>query len=70
MTPFVLLVLAGFVARLGYSMARSPVLPRFAQVLGVSPEGIGLIIAASTITGAWWGSCRRGPCRTCWAAAA
>lgn len=51
MTPFVLLVVAGFVARLGYSMARSPVLPRFAQDLGASPELIGLIVAASTITG-------------------
>ncbi len=32
-------------------MARSPVLPRFAQDLGSSPELIGLIVAASTITG-------------------
>ncbi len=51
MTPFTILVLAGFVARFGYQMARSPVLPRFAQDLGATPEAIGLIVAASTITG-------------------
>lgn len=51
LTPFLTLVLAGMVARLGYQMARSPVLPRFAQDLGAAPELIGLIVAASTITG-------------------
>ncbi len=51
MTPFITLVLAGFLARIGYQMARSPVLPRFAQDLGATPELIGLIVAASTITG-------------------
>src|SRR5256885_12290233 len=51
MTPFVTLVLAGFLARSGYQMARSPVLPRFAQDLGAAPELLGLIFAASTITG-------------------
>lgn len=51
MTPFFVLVLAGFLARFGYQMARSPVLPRFAQDLGAAPELIGLIVAASTITG-------------------
>lgn len=51
MTPFLTLVLAGFLARFGYQMARSPVLPRFAQDLGAAPELIGLIVAASTITG-------------------
>jgi len=50
-TPFVTLVLAGFLVRFGYQMARSPVLPRFAQDLGAAPELIGLIVAASTITG-------------------
>jgi len=48
---FLVLVLAEFLARFGYSMARSPVLPRFAQDLGAGPELIGLIVAASTITG-------------------
>src|SRR5437879_11335868 len=51
MTPFVTLVVAGFLARFGYQMARSPVLPRFAQDLGAAPELLGLIFAASTITG-------------------
>ncbi len=51
MTPFLTLVLAGFLARFGYQMARSPVLPRFAQDLGAAPELLGLIVAASTITG-------------------
>src|SRR5438876_4684021 len=51
MTPFVTLVLAGFLARFGYQMARSPVLPRFAQDLGAAPALLGLIVAASTVTG-------------------
>src|SRR5436309_15115119 len=32
-------------------MARSPVLPRFAQDLGAAPGLIGIIVAASTVTG-------------------
>ncbi|HEU5395064.1 MAG TPA: MFS transporter [Candidatus Methylomirabilis sp.] len=51
LTPFLTLLLAGTLARLGYQMARSPVLPRFAQDLGAGPELAGLIIGASTITG-------------------
>lgn len=51
LTPFLTVVFTGMVARLGYQMARSPVLPRFAQDLGAAPELIGLIVAASTITG-------------------
>ncbi|HXV48827.1 MAG TPA: MFS transporter [Candidatus Binatia bacterium] len=51
LTPFVILVLASLLSRFSYQMARSPVLPRFAQDLGSSPELIGLIVAASTITG-------------------
>ncbi|MFQ5521866.1 MAG: MFS transporter [Candidatus Methylomirabilia bacterium] len=51
MAPFMTLLAAGFLARLGYQMARSPVLPLFAQDLGAAPELIGLIVAASTITG-------------------
>jgi DHA1 family multidrug resistance protein-like MFS transporter len=50
-SPFLLLVLAGFLARFGYQMARSPVLPRFAQDLGAAPALLGLIVAASTVTG-------------------
>jgi MFS family permease len=51
LTPFVVLVLASLLSRFSYQMARSPVLPRFAQDLGSAPELIGLIVAASTITG-------------------
>lgn len=51
MTPFLTILLAGFLARFSYQMARSPVLPRFAQDLGAAPELIGLIVAASTISG-------------------
>ncbi len=50
-SPFLLLLTAGLVARLSYQMARSPVLPLFARELNASPEAIGLIVAASTITG-------------------
>ncbi len=51
MNPFLTLVVAGMLSRFSYQMARSPVLPRFAQDLGSSPELIGLIVAASTIAG-------------------
>ena len=51
MTPLLILVLASFLARFSHQMARSPVLPRFAQDLGAAPELIGLIVAASTVTG-------------------
>ncbi|HLF04756.1 MAG TPA: MFS transporter, partial [Dehalococcoidia bacterium] len=51
LTPFVLLCLVGFSARLGYQMARAPVLPRFAQEVGAEAWLIGLIVGASTITG-------------------
>ncbi|MGH7410884.1 MAG: MFS transporter [Candidatus Methylomirabilis sp.] len=50
-TPFIQLCAISLLARLGYQMARSPVLPRFAQDLGAAPELLGLIVAASTITG-------------------
>jgi DHA1 family multidrug resistance protein-like MFS transporter len=51
MNPFIAIVLATLLARLSYQMARSPVLPAFAADLGVSPEFIGIIVAASTVTG-------------------
>ncbi|HXV78801.1 MAG TPA: MFS transporter [Candidatus Binatia bacterium] len=51
LTPFLIVIVASLLSRLSYQMARSPVLPRFAQDLGSSPELIGLIVAASTITG-------------------
>ncbi|MBI2231342.1 MAG: MFS transporter [Deltaproteobacteria bacterium] len=51
LTPFLIVLVASLLSRFSYQMARSPVLPRFAQDLGSSPELIGLIVAASTITG-------------------
>jgi len=51
LTPFIMLCLVGFSARLGYQMARAPVLPRFAQEVGADAWLIGLIVGASTITG-------------------
>lgn len=51
LTPFIMLCLVGFSARLSYQMARPPVLPRFAEDLGAQTWLIGLIIGASTITG-------------------
>lgn len=54
LTPFIMLCLVGLMARMGYQMARSPVLPRFAKDLGAGPELLGLILAASTITGVFF----------------
>src|SRR5229473_3837607 len=51
MSAFIAVVLASLLSRLGYQMARSPVLPIFAADLGALPELIGIIVAASTITG-------------------
>lgn len=51
LTPFIMLCLVGFSARLSYQMARPPVLPRFAEELGAQIWLIGLIVGASTITG-------------------
>lgn len=41
----------GALAYCSYAMCRSPVLPLFARDLGASPAGVGLIVAASTLTG-------------------
>lgn len=51
LSPFLIVLIASLLSRFSYQMARSPVLPRFAQDLGSSPELIGLIVAASTVTG-------------------
>jgi len=47
----ILLVVAGAVGRFGYQMARSPVLPLFGHSLGATGAYLGLIVAASTLTG-------------------
>ena len=54
MNMFIAIVLASLLSRLGYQMARSPVLPTFAAHLGALPELIGIIVAASTITGVFF----------------
>jgi len=54
MNVFIAIVLASLLSRLGYQMARSPVLPTFAAHLGALPELIGIIVAASTITGVFF----------------
>src|SRR5216683_831579 len=54
MSAFIAIVLASLLSRLGYQMARSPVLPIFAADLGALPELIGIIVAASTVTGVFF----------------
>jgi MFS transporter, DHA1 family, multidrug resistance protein len=54
MNPFIAIVFASLLSRLGYQMARSPVLPIFAADLGALPELIGIIVAASTVTGVFF----------------
>jgi hypothetical protein len=54
MNAFIAIVFARLLSRLGYQMARSPVLPTFAADLGALPELIGVIVAASTITGVFF----------------
>jgi len=48
---FVSLCVVGFLAFLSYDMIRAPLLPLFAERLGASPELVGFIVAASTLTG-------------------
>jgi MFS family permease len=45
------LCLAGFAAYCSYQICRSPLLPLLARQLGASPPQIGIVVAASTITG-------------------
>ena len=46
-----LLSIAGLVAILSSTASKSPTLPLFAEYLGAEPGEIGIIAAASTITG-------------------
>jgi MFS family permease len=48
---FVLLLIMDLMARTGYQMGKSPVLPLFAKALGAGPEVSGAIVAVSTTTG-------------------
>jgi len=54
MNAFAAIVFASLLSRLGYQMARSPVLAAFAADLGALPEFICVIVAASTITGVFF----------------
>ena len=54
MNAFIAIIFASLLSRLGYQMARTPVLPIFATDLGAMPELIGVIVAASTITGVFF----------------
>ncbi len=49
--PFLLLMLADFVARSAYQMGKTPLLPIFAAALGASGAFLGLIVSVSTVTG-------------------
>ncbi|WP_167889460.1 MFS transporter [Thermococcus sp. 18S1] len=46
-----LILIAGFFAILGSTMSKSPTLPLYAQSIGLGKEEIGLVAAASTVTG-------------------
>lgn len=48
---FILLLIMDLMARTGYQMGKSPVLPLFAKALGAGPEVSGAIVAVSTTTG-------------------
>jgi MFS family permease len=54
LNAFTAIVLASLLSRVGYQMARSPVLPAFAADLGALPEMIGVVVAASTVTGVFF----------------
>lgn len=49
--PFLLLMLADFLARSGYQMGKTPLLSIFADALGASGAFLGAIVSVSTITG-------------------
>ena len=49
--PFLLLMLADFLARSAYQMGKTPLLPIFAAALGASGAFLGLIVTVSTVTG-------------------
>lgn len=51
LSPFVTLCGVGFLGRLSYEMARTPLTPLYAKHLGAPTALIGLIVAAVTITG-------------------
>lgn len=50
-SPFISLCAMGFLGRLSYEMARSPLTSLYAKYLGAPVQVIGLLVAAVTITG-------------------
>jgi MFS family permease len=48
---FILVLIMDLLARTGYQMGKSPVLPLFAKALGAGPGVSGVIVAVSTTTG-------------------
>lgn len=51
MSNFIKLCLIGFLAFLSYTLARFPVIPLYAESLSLTPNQIGLVVAASTLSG-------------------
>ena len=49
--PFLLLMLADFIARSAYQIGKTPLLPIFAAALGASGAYLGAIVSVSTLTG-------------------
>ena len=49
--PFLFLCIAGLSCFFSYNLVRMPVLSMFAESLGATPEAIGMVVAASTMTG-------------------
>ena len=49
--PFLFLCIAGLSCFFSYNLVRMPVLSMFAVSLGATPEAIGVVVAASTMTG-------------------
>ena len=54
MPPFLKLCVIGFLAFLSYTLSRFPVIPLYAESLKLNPEQIGLVVAASTLTGVFF----------------
>ena len=54
LNPFVKICIIGFLALLSYTLARFPVIPLYAESLKLSPEQIGLVVSASTLSGVFF----------------